>query len=173
MALAVPRGVPPAGVSTVLVSLFGAGKKGLHLYRERLFDWRLELEQREEPPVSLRASTWCGYSDQGAERWSTVTPVVLDRFPKNIADAEAALRLACTRSGLPEPCEVVTHAVSRFAGVPAAGDYAPVTFHSGAPRRWHTHATLVFDRPVVGPVLLGAGRYRGYGLCRPLEARRP
>jgi CRISPR-associated protein Csb2 len=31
------------------------------------------------------------------------------------------------------------------------------------------HAYLEFDEPVVGPILLGAGRYRGYGLCRPLQ----
>ena len=33
------------------------------------------------------------------------------------------------------------------------------------------HAILIFSEPVVGPVLLGAGRYRGYGLCRPLRGR--
>jgi hypothetical protein len=38
----------------------------------------------------------------------------------------------------------------------------------GSERR-HTHAILVFDEPVRGPVLIGAGRYRGYGFCRPLE----
>jgi CRISPR-associated protein Csb2 len=31
------------------------------------------------------------------------------------------------------------------------------------------HAYLEFDEPVVGPVLLGSGRYRGYGLCRPVQ----
>ena len=29
---------------------------------------------------------------------------------------------------------------------------------------------VTFKEPVVGPVLLGAGRYRGYGLCRPLHS---
>lgn len=33
----------------------------------------------------------------------------------------------------------------------------------------HAHAILVFAERVVGPLLLGAGRYRGYGLCRPVE----
>ena len=29
------------------------------------------------------------------------------------------------------------------------------------------HAAVEFDRPVRGPVLIGAGRYAGYGFCRP------
>ena len=30
------------------------------------------------------------------------------------------------------------------------------------------HVLLEFGGEVQGPVLLGAGRYRGYGLCKPL-----
>jgi CRISPR-associated protein Csb2 len=36
-------------------------------------------------------------------------------------------------------------------------------------RKPHTHAVLIFDRPIGGPIFIGAGRYQGYGLCRPLE----
>jgi CRISPR-associated protein Csb2 len=32
----------------------------------------------------------------------------------------------------------------------------------------HSHAVLIFDEDVAGPLLIGAGRFRGYGLCRPL-----
>jgi hypothetical protein len=32
---------------------------------------------------------------------------------------------------------------------------------------------IEFAEPLVGPVLLGAGRYRGYGLCRPVPVRPP
>ena len=32
-------------------------------------------------------------------------------------------------------------------------------------------AHSVFDAPVTGPVLVGAGRFRGYGLCRPVDPR--
>jgi len=38
----------------------------------------------------------------------------------------------------------------------------------GAPAAATPHAILVFDEPARGPVLIGAGRYRGYGMCRPL-----
>jgi CRISPR-associated protein Csb2 len=32
-----------------------------------------------------------------------------------------------------------------------------------------THAVIQFAEPVEGPVLLGAGRFLGLGLCRPLD----
>jgi len=38
----------------------------------------------------------------------------------------------------------------------------------GIPPRLASHALLVFPEPVRGPVLLGAGRYFGLGLFRPL-----
>jgi CRISPR-associated protein Csb2 len=31
------------------------------------------------------------------------------------------------------------------------------------------HVWLRFDCPVAGPVILGAGRFMGYGLCKPIE----
>jgi CRISPR-associated protein Csb2 len=39
---------------------------------------------------------------------------------------------------------------------------------SGA-RRWHCHAVVTFPVEVEGPVLAGAGRFKGYGLFRPLR----
>ena len=33
------------------------------------------------------------------------------------------------------------------------------------------HVNLLFDRPVRGPVVLGGGRFRGYGMCRPRYMR--
>jgi CRISPR-associated protein Csb2 len=39
----------------------------------------------------------------------------------------------------------------------------------GRRSRQQWHVTLQFDRPVRGPVVLGAGRYRGYGLMVPLD----
>jgi CRISPR-associated protein Csb2 len=34
--------------------------------------------------------------------------------------------------------------------------------------RPQVHACLQFQQAVVGPILLGAGRFLGYGLCKPL-----
>ena len=33
-----------------------------------------------------------------------------------------------------------------------------------------THAVIRFAEPIDGPVILGAGRFVGLGLCRPLDS---
>ena len=73
----------------------------------------------------------------------------------------------CARIGLPAPREVIVTPVSAHAGVPPVRAFSHLQRKDGSRRR-HGHAILVFDEPVCGPVILGAGRYRGYGLCRPL-----
>ena len=35
--------------------------------------------------------------------------------------------------------------------------------------RFLTHAIIRFSQPVEGPVILGAGRFVGLGLCRPIR----
>lgn len=42
---------------------------------------------------------------------------------------------------------------------------ARMTRKSDEARRSHTHATMIFNQPVRGPVMVGAGRPRGYRLC--------
>jgi len=111
---------------------------------------------------------------RGATHWASVTPVVFDRHPK----AKGAERVreeivkifvrACIAAGLPAPRAVVPSPTSAHLGVPPAHRFPMLKRKDGSARR-HIHVTLVFDQPVVGPVLIGAGRYRGYGICRPLE----
>ena len=77
---------------------------------------------------------------------------------------------ACERIGLPRPIDVIVHPVSLHLGVPVAGEFPPLS--ASGKRRWHSHVVVTFAEPVPGPVLLGAGRFRGYGFLRPLEAMR-
>jgi CRISPR-associated protein Csb2 len=95
----------------------------------------------------------------------------LDRYPKKDPygeEAVAIIRAACQRIGLPIPTAVTVTAVSRLLAVPVASEF-PVRALPGKPRRLHVHVQLEFQEAVVGPILLGAGRYYGYGLFRPLE----
>lgn len=104
--------------------------------------------------------------------WASVTPIVLDRYPKSRnprADAAATIARACQHSGLPEPTEVVVHPHSLLAGVPGAAQFSPLIRKPGGGKRWHCHALVIFDQPVPGPVLIGAGRFQGYGLCHSLD----
>jgi CRISPR-associated protein Csb2 len=101
---------------------------------------------------------------------------VFDRHPKakekTQYQQEVSLMIAnaCTRISLPKPREVIVTQVSAHFGVPPAFNFPRLKRKDGS-ERCHTHAILVFDEPVCGPVLVGAGRYRGYGACRPLDAK--
>ncbi len=166
-ALAIPRGVPMHEAAALMKALFESGDS-FRIYDGPWLNATLQLEGREVPPVALRAGTWCADPRIGSRRWTTATPIVLDRFPKRASDATAAVALACRRVDLPEPVEVACHGVSLLSGAPTAREFPAPTFGSPPARRWHTHATLTFAEPVIGPLVLGAGRYRGYGFCRPI-----
>ncbi len=128
--------------------------------------WRLERCDAGERRWGLLSETWC----LASHIWATVTPVVFGRYPGDLWGDEAAemIREACTIAGLPIPSEVTTAPVAWILGVPPAQRFPALPSHPGKPRRAHAHVRLVFSRPVVGPVLVGAGRHHGYGLFRQL-----
>ena len=137
--------------------------------------WRIESVATLQPPHALRAEAWTA-APGGATDWSTVTPVALDRHPKTKDKAQyqqrvaASIAEACTRIGLPKPREVIVTQVSAHLGVPPSFAFPRLKRKDGSERR-HTHAIIVFNEPVYGPVLVGAGRFRGYGLCKPLDSQ--
>lgn len=136
--------------------------------------WGLSRELGDRPRRTLRAETWTAHPD-GATHWSTVTPVAFDRHPKERDRAAYHLEVAemiaqaCEAVGLPRPREVVVTPISAHLGVPPAHVFPRLRRKDGSERR-HAHAILVFEKPVLGAVLIGAGRYRGYGVFRPMEA---
>ncbi len=134
----------------------------------------LVAEDRPRPPVALRPETWSHRS----ALWGTVTPIALDRLPpRRHADRDAwtveQIARGCLRQGLPAPESTELTPVSPHRGALPAAAW-PAMLRKDGTRRWHVHARLRFERAVRGPLLLGAGRYVGYGLCKPLaEARKP
>jgi CRISPR-associated protein Csb2 len=166
----------------------------IELWGRNLPDWKVKFDSQPSPPRTLRNSTWT----KAATTWASVTPIVLDRFPKSShtkdrkawqQEVQEMISLSCTRSGLPEPIEVDIDSTSWHAGVPRAWakkrrlyppqkDHQQVAWGDGfpfmptktsRPPKPQVHAWLRFDRRVTGPVLIGAGRFLGYGLCKPIE----
>jgi len=139
----------------------------------RLGVWKLTPSTMARPLETLRPATWTAYAG-GTTQWSTVTPIAYDHHPKAkdkagyLAEVAEMIRAGCERIGLPRPREVIPTAVSAHIGTPPAHAFPRLRRKDGSERR-HSHAILVFDEPVIGPVGVGAGRYRGYGLCRPME----
>ncbi len=137
--------------------------------------WNAEPVTASQPQWNLRAEAWTAHPN-GATHWSTVTPIVFDRHPKAKDKAQyqqetaAMIAEACTRIGLAKPREVIVTQVSAHLGVPPAFAFPRFQRKDGSERR-HTHAILVFDEPVCGPILVGAGRFRGYGAFRPMDEK--
>ena len=171
IALTLPKKAPDTERQTLLRLLAQVSRDGLHL--GALGDWGIESEKSSIPPINLQPTTWTAHPN-GASQWGTVTPIVLDQHPKNKDTAVYRREVArsigesCTRIGLPTPVQVIVSHVSNHLGIPPSHDFPLLRRKDGSKQR-HTHALLIFDQPVIGPIFLGAGRYRGYGLCRPLH----
>ncbi|MFZ4071638.1 MAG: type I-G CRISPR-associated protein Csb2 [Caulobacterales bacterium] len=114
---------------------------------------------------------------RSARVWATATPLVLPRHMKNGGPDQVAELIAdaCAHIGLPRPVRAIAHKHAAITGAPSARPSA------GAPRwtGWRvpeqlasrplTHAVVEFAEPVTGPVLIGAGRFCGLGLCLPMD----
>jgi CRISPR-associated protein Csb2 len=135
--------------------------------RDALSSWEVEICGFDPQQRTLRPDTWSGPS----LTWSTVTPILLDRFPKKNLSVESILTKACERVGLPEPIEVEHQPYSTLRGVPPVPEFRLLRSRDERPR-WGVHATFRFEAPVRGPVVIGAGRYFGLGLMRPIREDR-
>jgi CRISPR-associated protein Csb2 len=135
--------------------------------RDALSLWTVELAGFDVPQRTLRPSSWAGLS----LCWSTVTPILLDRFPKKRLGVESILTVACERVGLPAPVVIAHQPYSILSGVPPVPAFRLVRTEGEQPR-WGVHATLRFGLPIRGPVALGAGRYFGLGLMKPIKEDR-
>jgi CRISPR-associated protein Csb2 len=141
----------------------------------------LMLERVEWGPVqaTLRPAVWRGPS----RVWHSATPVALDRNPGDLRSREPRILArstdeavevicrACERIGLPRPRYVEILPAAPLAGSAKARSYPSYPDTGARTQRVLTHVRIEFDRPVKGPILLGAGRYLGLGLLRPEPAQ--
>lgn len=143
------------------------GKRGV-VYLRRL--------RESSSRLALSPSRWT----QPALRWYTATAVALGRNPGNLQSrepgvvarameaAERTIEADCLNIGLPRPSGVWVHRRSLLNGAPAARRFMPFPSQTTGLRRVCVHAEVHFDTPVRGPLILGAGRYFGLGLCAPV-----
>jgi len=136
-----------------------------------LGEWQVSLldaESLEAAAKALQPETYIAMH----KHWATVTPVVFGHYPKNKPgkDALAIIGQACHDIGLPQPVDVNIVPGSCFNGVPQAKDFkrsADFQRVSHLKEKMLAHITLSFDQAVQGPIILGAGRFLGLGVCRP------
>ena len=127
---------------------------------------------------SLRPQVWSHPSRQ----WVSATPIALPRHPGRLSRgsaeararawsaAESAVVAACGHVSLPEPSAVEVSLEPFVTGARGASRFPPFSQkgRDGKPvRRQLVHASISFEHPVAGPLMLGAGRFLGLGLMRP------
>ncbi len=112
----------------------------------------------------LQTQTW----SRKSRSWATVTPMALDRWPKK-ESPENIVRKHLTQRGLPEPLNVICSSHSPVTGS-ATGYFR--RYACRRKNRYICHVQMEWEYPVEGPLLIGAERYFGGGLCRPLREGR-
>jgi CRISPR-associated protein Csb2 len=128
---------------------------------------------------TLAPDLWC----RPAKRFITATPIALDRNPGNLrsnkdraahkaaTEAQQSISEACFRVVGVRPTSVDVSLEPLLPGAQHVRAFLPWPGRPGRTARARVHADIRFDAPVRGPVLLGAGRYFGLGLCLPVEDR--
>lgn len=128
---------------------------------------------------SLSPELWC----RASTRFITVTPIALDKNPGNLRsnqdgtarkaalEAQQSISDACVRVVGVRPVSVEVSLAPLLAGAQHVRNFLPWPGRPGRTPRVRVHADIRFEERVRGPLLLGAGRYFGLGLCLPVEDR--
>ncbi len=124
----------------------------------RGIDASVQRWDNESRPVAARPDRW----NCSAQGWVTAFPAIHERRrPVDLAEVSRW----CRHAGLPVP---IAFRAARGPLIRGAVDLAPVEVNRpGRPGLPYSHIELWFAQPVPGPVVIGAGRQRGFGLCVP------
>ncbi len=174
LGLLVPRDIPLRERGKCLSGILfdeDGQPRSLALKLGRAGVWSIARDTSVDPKLTLRMST---YTD-ASRSWASVSPVVLDHMPKTDrvkdpigwrTEVAEIIASSCSKVGLPEPAAVRVEKTPFFVGslraMPGQGGFLLLR-----PGRFQVHVQLDFSQPISGPVLIGAGRFRGYGLFRP------
>ena len=120
----------------------------------------VEPREDEDRPWATNPRRWFGPS----RTWVTAFPAIHER--RGDPNLQEAGRW-CEHAGFPKP---VGFRSSRTPLAPGAVDLAPTEVNRpGRPALPYSHVALSFADRISGPVVVGAGRQRGFGLCIPIN----
>jgi CRISPR-associated protein Csb2 len=129
--------------------------------------------------ATLDPMRWC----RPSKRFITATPIALDKNPGNLRsnkrgaahkaslEAQETISEACERVVGVRPTSVQVALAPLLPGGQNVRRLPPWPGRPGRTARVLVHADICFEGDVQGPLLLGAGRYFGLGLCLPVGAR--
>jgi len=113
-------------------------------------------------PMAARRDRWT----KAARVWVTAFPAIHER--RCTLDLPEISRW-CQHAGLPEP---TWFKESRHPLLPGGVDLAPTEVNRpNRPPLPYSHVAIGFDESVHGPVVVGSGRQRGFGLCVPCKVQ--
>lgn len=169
IAIALPSKIPAQEIRRALGPLLfdnAGNERDIVLWEKQEWRWQLARETRDRPPTALRARTWT----RPSRVWASVTPLVLHHYPKkNQPDAVERIVLEAFESALlPKPKAISVRPVSPLEGAGHARSMPEFSEGGAELCRYQTHVVVEFETSVQGPVLVGRGRFRGYGLFRPI-----
>ena len=126
----------------------------------RAVDVAVSPHDEERRPFAANPVRWT----RASRAWATAFPAIHER--RGTLDL-AEVECWCAHAGLPSPVDFRSE---RAPLVPGAVDLAPVEVNRpGKPGLPYSHVAIRFEAPVRGPVVIGSGRQRGFGLCVPLD----
>jgi len=168
MALAFPKGINTSLEDDVYKCLGKLMPNGqLRLVFGAKGEMILEVEEQLNRLYNLRSETWC----KSSNTWATATPIVMDRMQnsrRSDPDGWACDQIAkmCELQKLPRPSQVIIRPVSYLEGTPTIKEFPAILRNNGTSHRM-VHAHITWDDAIIGPLVLGAGRFKGYGFCKP------
>ena len=126
----------------------------------RSVDVSVAPRDEEARPFAIHPDRWLRQS----RAWATAFPAIHER--RRTLDLAEVARW-CRHAGLAEPMAFRSARTPLAAGAP---DLAPVEVNRpGRPALPYSHVELLFEQAVPGPVVIGSGRQRGFGLCVPVD----
>lgn len=133
--------------------------------------------------VSMKATLDPMRWSRSSARFITATPIALDKNPGNLRsnqggtarkaalEAQQSISDACLYVVGVRPRSIEVSLAPLLPGAQHVRHFLPWPGRPGRTPRVRVHADIRFESPVSGPLLLGAGRYFGLGLCLPVEDR--
>jgi len=149
--------------------LFEDVARGLH--RAPLRDNGQGVATLQRLPTHLTEQViapWVSTPERPAKRWRTVTPIILTGFTRRGRSPEQCILRALTQQGfnLDDVESVAAFTGPIIPHVEPARAYRVRGYLSSTPR---CHAEILFRHPVQGPLVVGRGRFAGFGLMMPWQ----
>ena len=151
--------LPPATDAMVRQTASDAARSIRNLKGDGI-DVDISPHDGEARPFAANPDRWL----RSSRTWITAVPAIHERWRS--LDLEEVTRW-CKHAGIPDP---TAFRAAHVPLVPGALDLAPVEVNRpDRPPMPYSHIELRFEQSVPGPVVVGSGRQRGFGLCVPTD----